>query len=156
MDKSTAHTDARVAAIRVPAMNASLALLVASGPTGPFATVSLYGTAKPAPGDPPGAAPIVTINLTETAGVVDTDLFQIKLDAPVEGQIDGADPTLGTIPLWGRVSDPAGAWWGDVTVTVEGSGGEIQVEQTGIENSVPVARLYNGAFCRLTSMTFQG
>lgn len=104
------------------------------------------------------ADPIVALPLSAAAGAVDAGLFQIQLDVPVEAQITGADPAAGTIPLWARIADYTGAWWADATVSVVGDGGEIQLDQTGTEGSpaVPVVRLFNGAFARLTSAVFQG
>lgn len=144
MDRSTKHSDARLEAQRLPALNASLALLVED--TTP-ATIALYGTVKPTPGDPPGADPVVTFTLSATAGTVDTDLKQIQLAVPIEAQITGADPTTGTEVLWGRIFDGAGDWWGDATVSDESGSGEIKLQTTA---------LFNGAFCRLTSGIFQG
>ena len=114
MDISAAHDSARVTACRVPALQASIDLLIAAAPEGPFATIALYGTAKPAPGGDPGGLPVVTIPMTETAGVVAGDPdYQLQIDVPIEAQIDGADPATGTIPLWARISGPTGAWWAD-------------------------------------------
>lgn len=158
MDISTDHDNARIAACRIPALQASLALLVAAAPEGPFATIALYGGTPPAPGGAAGT-PIATIPMTEAAGQVlgDPD-YRLQIDAPIEAQVDGADPTTGTIPTWGRVSTPTGAWWADLSVTVEGEGGEIQLVATGQEGDplADVARLYNGAFARLSSIVFQG
>jgi hypothetical protein len=159
MDISTTHDNARVTACRVPALQASLDLLAAAAPEGPFATIALFGTAKPAPGADPGGTPVVTIPLTEAAGsVVGDPGYQLQIAVPIEAQIDGADATLGTIPLWARIYSADASWWGDITVTVEGGGGEAQLVATGLEGdpAVPVARLYNGAFARLTSIIFQG
>ncbi|MCW8918976.1 MAG: hypothetical protein OQL08_09205 [Gammaproteobacteria bacterium] len=142
----------------MPALDASLALLAAAAPEGPYAAISLYGTTRPVAGDPPGAAPVVTLPLTAAAGVVDAGLYQLQLATPIEAAVTGADPTLGTIPLWARITTPAGAWWADASVTVIDAGGEIQLDATGTEGdpAVPVARLFNGAYARLTSAVFQG
>jgi hypothetical protein len=80
----------------------------------------------------------------------------LQVATPIEAQITGADPSTGTIPLWARITAPDGAWWGDLSVTVEGGGGEVQLVATGEDNGQPVARLYNGAFCRLESIVVQG
>jgi hypothetical protein len=158
VDISTTHNDARIAVCREPSIIASLALLVQGTPGGGGSTIALYGTSKPAPGADPGAPPVVAFEMTEPAGTVDTQNLQIVIDTPLEGQVTGADPALGTIPIWGRITTHDATWWADVTVTVYGDGGEIQLSQTGTEGSpaVPVARLYNGAFARLTEIIFQG
>jgi hypothetical protein len=144
MNRSPKHSDARLEAQRLPALNASLALLAEDTMR---ATIALYGTAKPTPGDPPGADPVATFTLGATAGTVDADLKQIQLAAPIEAQITGADPETGTEALWGRIFDGAGDWWGDATVSDESGDGEIKLQTTA---------LLNGAFCRITSGVFQG
>ena len=154
MDISPAHLAARNTAARNPANQASLDLLASA--TADRSTLALYATAKPTPGDPPGGAALVEIDLTAAAGTLDSELFTLALDVPIEGQVTGADPVTGDIPLWGRLAGPLGAWWADVTVTVEGGGGEIELAQTGTEEGSPVARLFNGAFCRVISAVLQG
>ena len=144
MDLSPKHSEARLEAQRLPALSASLALLVEDTTA---ATIALYGTAKPPPGDPPGADPLAVFTLSSAAGTVDEDLYQIQLAVPIEAQITGADPETGTEALWGRVFDGAGDWWGDATVSDESGDGEIKLQTTA---------LLNGAFCRITSGVFQG
>ena len=157
MDISPKHENAVIAACRIPALNARLALLVQPTPAEPQrSVVHFYGTTKPTPGDPPGGDPIVTLTMTAAAGSVNTTTFQLLLTTPLEGQVEGADPSEGTIPLWARVLDVEGDWWADLTVTVEGAGGEIQLVPTGTENGDPVARLFNGAFARIASAAVQG
>ncbi|XZG69234.1 hypothetical protein ACTSKR_11280 [Chitinibacteraceae bacterium HSL-7] len=154
MDLSVEHMTARQTAVRVPALQASLNLLV--GDDINRATVALYASTRPAAGEAPGAAPVVTIALTAPAGVIDEPSFQLRLDVPLESQVTGADTATGSIPLWARISGPAGAWWSDASVSAEGGGGEIQLVATGTELGQPVARLYNGAFARLASAVLQG
>ena len=144
MDRSPKHSDARLEAQRIPALNASLALLIEDTQR---ATIALYGTAKPTPGDPPGADPVVVFTLSAAAGTVDTGLKQVRLTVPIEAQVAGAAESTGTEVLWGRIFDGAGDWWGDATVSDESGSGEIKLQTT---------TLYNGAFCRLTSGIFQG
>jgi hypothetical protein len=157
MDISTKHENAVIAACRVPALQARLDLLANVGAP-ERSTIAFYGTAKPDPGDPPGGDPIVTLTMTAGAGTINTDLFQLLLDTPIEAQVDGADPVDGSIPLWARITDFEKDWWADLTVTVEGGDGEIQLVSTGIEGdpAEPVARLFNGAFARIASGTVQG
>lgn len=157
MDISTKHENAVIAACRLPALYARLTLLEQPDPGQPERSeIAFYGTTQPTPGDPPSASPIVVMSMTAAAGTVDEALFQLLLDTPIEAQVDGADPNDGTIPLWARVSDIAGDWWADLTVTVEGEGGDIELVQTGTEGGNPVARLFNGAFARLATATVQG
>jgi hypothetical protein len=158
MDISTKHANAVIAACRIPALNARLALIEQPAPGGLRSKIQFYGTEKPAPGAPPGGDPIVTLTMTAAAGTVDAVLHQIQITTPLEAQVDGADPATGTIPLWARVTDSAGDWWADMTVTVEGGGGEIQLVQTGTEGDppAPVVRLFNGAFTRISSAVVQG
>lgn len=158
MDISTEHADARYTACRIPALEASLALLVADPEAPERSQIHLYGTARPAPGGDPGGTPIVSIPMTAAAGVVDTDLYQLQIATPIEAQITGADASTGTIPLWARITTPSGDWWADLSVSVEGGGGEVQLVATGEEGdpAVPVARLYNGAFCRISNAVLQG
>jgi hypothetical protein len=91
-----------------------------------------------------------------TAGTINDELIELYLATPISSQITGADEAVGTVPTWARVADPAGGWWADCSVTVEGGGGELEMPQTGEENGSPVARLYNGATAYITSATFRG
>lgn len=155
MDISPLHAAAVVAACRLPALQARLDLLASDDST--RAVLAFYATAYP---DPPGSAaggdPLVTLSFSARAGVVDADLYRILIDTPLEAQVTGADPDDGSIPLWARISGPAGDWWADLTVSVEGDGGEIQLVQTGVEGGSPVVRWYNGAFARVASAAVQG
>jgi|26BtaG_2_1085354.scaffolds.fasta_scaffold21362_2 hypothetical protein len=159
MDISPAHQTAVEEATRVPALYARLELLrqTDTGSTG-RGSIALFGGTRPSPGGTPASGPLVTMLMTANAGTVDEQLYQIALDAPIEGQNTGADPDAGTIPTWARIYSPAGAWWADVSVSVEGAGGEIQMVATGTEGdpAEPVVRLFNGAFARLSSAIFQG
>lgn len=156
MDISPEHEADRVEASRLPALYASLARLQQSDPEGPPATLAIYGGARPQPGEAPETPPIVTLNLVPTAGTINDELIELYLATPISAQITGADETVGTAPTWARITDPAGVWWADCSVTVEGGGGEIEMPQTGEENGIPVARLYNGATAYITSATFRG
>ena len=159
MDISPAHEAAVLDAIRIPALEARLALLVQTDTeSSARASIAMFGTARPDPGDPPGDNPIVTINLSATAGTINEASFQLVLVTPIEGQVIGADPDTGSIPQWARIFGPGGDWWADASVTVAGEGGEIQMTPTGQEGdpAQDVIRLFNGAFARLTSAVFQG
>ena len=154
---STAHAEAVAAAIRLPALAARLALLV--GGEVAQSSLAIYGDAvQPDPGATPPTAALAVLPMSERAGVVDEEAFQIVFDTPLEAQIVGADPAVGTVPTWARVSDPAGGWWADVTVSVTGGGGVIEMAATVEEGEppAPVARMYQGAMCRIFSFVFQG
>lgn len=159
MDISTKHANAVIAACRIPALTARLALLQADPQGQVRARIHFYGTPKAdPPGSAPGDDPIVTLTLTAGAGIVNPDTFQMLIATPLETQVENADPTTGTIPVWARLEDPSGDWWADFTVSAEGGGGELQMVATGLEGDppVPVVRWFNGAFARLQSGTVQG
>ena len=143
MDLGTAHAQARAEAQRLPALSASLGLLLPGSTT---ARISLYGTTRPSPGASPGAAPLVTIVLDDPPAVLDTGLYQIQLTVPIEGVVGGAE-TDGTDALWARIFDGSGDWWADASVSEVGAGGEVQLEST---------LLRNGGLCRLVSAVLQG
>lgn len=163
MDQSTAHTEAVAEAVRAPALQARLDMLAQGAAANP-ARLELFATTKPTPGDPPGGSPLVVINLTSTAGTLIDETVnnvrsvRLELDAPIEGQVTGADPSTGSIPLWARFYTPAGDWWADVTCSVEDGGGELQIAATGTEGNppAPVARLFNGAYARVSSFVIEG
>lgn len=145
MDLSTKHHDARLAAGRIPALNASLALLEVADPD--VAHIDFYTAPRPDPGDTPTGDLVVSLDLSATAGSVDTDLFQVQLTVPIEAQITGADAEDGSTVTWARIIDGEGDWFADVSVSDEAGSGEIKLQTT---------LLYNGAYCRLTSAIFQG
>lgn len=145
MDISTKHDNAVIAACRIPALNARLALLEAQNPDS--AQIDFYSAPRPDPGDTPTGDLVVSLVLGATAGSVDTDLFQIQLTVPVEAQITGADAETGTMVTWARILDGDGDWFADVSVSDEAGAGEIKLQTT---------LLYNGAYCRLTSAILQG
>lgn len=156
MDISPAHEAARVEASRLPALYASLELLKQpESPESP-ATIEIYGTARPQAGSPPGGSPIVTLELVPTAGTINDELIEMRLATPISAQITGADADTGTIPTWARINYPGGSWWSDVSVSVDGGTGEIQMPQTGTENGEAVARLFNGATALISSAVFKG
>lgn len=139
MDLSTAHTAARNAAARLPALQASFDLLD-SGASAPY--VELYATTRPAPGGDPGGSPLVTVPMANPPGTVNSELFRIVLTAPIEGQIDVAGS-----PVWARIYDGAAAWWADASVSDEAGSGEIKLQSLDLQF---------GAFVRITSAIFQG
>lgn len=141
MDISPAHAAARAAAARLPALAASLALLQAE--PGP-ATIALYATTRPAPGEAPGGDPLVVVPFAAGVGTLDEDNHRIVATVPIEAQI-----TTSGNAVWARIVDGAGAWWSDASVSDDQGSGEIQLAN-------PDAALYAGAFCRITSAVFQG
>lgn len=144
MDLSPQHEAARIAACRLPALTASLARLAENTQR---ATIALYGTARPTPGDPPGADPVVILPCSARFGVIDDELFQIQMDVPIEAQVTGADPVDGTDAVWGRIFDGSGNWWGDISVSDQSGTGELKLISL---------RQYNGEFSRVQSGVFQG
>lgn len=147
MDISPTHQAARDAACRVPALNASLALLDANNPDA--AHLDLYPAPRPAPGATPAGSWVVRIPVSATAGTVNAETFMLTLTAPIEGLVTGADPATGTTVAWGRWFDGNGAWFADVSVSDNApeSTGEVKLQST---------LLFNGAAARLTSAAFAG
>lgn len=139
MDLSTAHTAARAAAARLPALQASFDLLD-SGTAAPY--VEIYGTTRPAPGGASGGTPLVSVTMSNPPGTVDAELFRIVLTVPIEGQIAVAGDAV-----WARIYDGAGEWWADASVSDEAGSGEIKLQ---------VVTLAVGAFVRITSAILQG
>lgn len=126
------------------------------------AQIEIYDGTQPTPGDPAPNPVIVTVACTPELGTI-TDgwrdaarVVTLVVTTPLEGQITGADEATGTIPTWARLVDPTGTWAADLTVTVDGAGGELQLAQTGEEGGQPVARLFNGAFARISSFRIEG
>jgi hypothetical protein len=161
MDTSPANDAAALEAARVPALQARLDLLAQGAETDP-SEIRIYGTTRPDPGEAPGGASVVVIPLAAAAGTVEdfeaesVRHVELTLAVPIEGLVDGADPTLGTIPVWARIVGPTGAWWADVSVSVTGDGGELEMVATGEESGDPVVRLFNGSYARISSAVFEG
>lgn len=145
MNLSTKATNAQTAACRIPALTALLALLELQNPD--LAHLDFYPDPRPDPGATPAGAVVVAVELAATAGTVNSGLFQIQLTVPLEEQITGADPEVGTDVTWARLVDGDGDWFADFSVSDEAGSGEIKLQTT---------LLYNGAYCRLTSAVFQG
>lgn len=140
MDISTKHANAVIAACRIPALQARLALLDANSVN---AKIDFYPAgAWSTPGDTPSASVVASIQLASTAGTVDTDLFQIQLTVPIEAQIDGANPSTGTEVALARILDGDGEWWADLSVSGEAGSGEIKVQD---------ALATNGTYLRMIS-----
>lgn len=140
---STKHTDAVAAAIRVPALNARLALLAQNTTT---AKIHLYPTPRDDSGTLPSAAPVVSIPMSATAGTVNAGTYQLTLDTPMEATIDGAGES-GTAVTWAYITDGAGDWWGNASVTNQAGSGEIKLVTT---------TLYDGETARVTSAVISG
>lgn len=146
MNLSPKHEAARLAACRIPALTASLALLELQNPDP--ARIEFYTDPVPTvPGAAPTGTLVATIPLSATAGSVNAELFQVQLTVPLEAQITGADAVNGSTVTWARLVDGDGDWCADSTVSDEAGSGEIKLQTT---------LLYNGAFLRLTSAVFQG
>lgn len=128
---SPSHLAARLAAARLPALQASLALLD-----------STYGRAKIEILDSGGAV-LAGAWLQDAAGVIDTDTVQIVLTTPIEGAIG----TAGT-PSAARILAATGTLWAEgLTVSATGGGADIELESLVMQV---------GNFVRITSATIQG
>lgn len=133
MNLSQAHLDARNAAARLPALQASFYLLDAGAGQARIDILDALDVV------------LVSIPIADAVGTIDSGLFQIVLTAPIEAQID-ADGT----PDHATIYDNTGSVWAD-GVTVSDSAPEA----TG-EIKLASMSLQAGAFCRLTSAVFQG
>lgn len=130
---SPSHQAARQEAARLPALQASYDLLMA---TPGEAVVQLFeGT--------PGAGTLIA-ELAMPADVLslDTENVLIQTTAAIEGQVT----TAGTADN-ARILDGAGAWWVDATVSDENGAGDIKLQDNALQA---------GAFARITSAVFQG
>lgn len=131
MQLSAAHIDARTAAVRLPALQASFNLLDSG-----------VGQARIDIRDAMDTV-LVSIPVADGVGTIDSDLYQIILTVPIEAQIDvdgDADHAV--------IYDNTNSVWADgVTVSDTLGDGEIKLASTSLQA---------GAFCRLTSAVFQG
>lgn len=133
MQLSTAHLAARAAAARLPALQASLALLDSS-----------YGRARIELLDA-GSAVLAAAWLQDGAGTIDESAFQLVLAVPIEGAIG-----LAGTPASARVLDATGGLWAEgLTVSDDApeSTGDIKLAST---------TLHVGHFVRITSAVIQG
>lgn len=134
MDISPTHAAARAAAARLPALQASLDLLVAAPDP---AVIQFYTGA-----DPDTGTLLSSVALDDAVGTIDAAARRINLTVPREGQI-----VAGGAAGCARVLDASGAVWGDATVSATGGAGEIQLDSVD---------LVQGAFVRIVSAYFQG
>ena len=133
MQLSAAHLAARVVAARLPALQASLALLDSS-----------YGRARIELLDA-GAAVLAVVWMQDGAGSVDADTYQLVLTTPMEGAV----AVVGE-PVSARILDAAGGLWADgltVSDDLPGSDGDIKLESIS---------LLTGHFVRINSAVIQG
>lgn len=133
MQLSAAHLAARAAAARLPALEASLALLDSS-----------YGRARIELLDA-GAAVLASVWMQDGAGSVDVDTYQIVLTTPMEGAV-----AAGGEPVAARILDATGALWADgltVSDDAPASTGDIRLASIS---------LTPGHFVRITSAVIQG
>ncbi len=155
---SNDHAEERLQACRLPAMQATLDRLTGAGEV--VSTIVLYDNETPTA---PAAVALVSIPLTAAVGTINvynTDpqnpTITLVVTAPREALVTGADPSTGTGPLGATVFDPAGVRVMDLTVSLTGAGGEVQMEPNVEEGGLPVVRLFNGSLARLTSISFGG
>jgi len=145
MDISAKLIAAQTEAARIPALLAALVLLERENPDP--ARIDFYTDPVPTPGDTPTGDLVVSIPLGASAGTVDTELYQLQLTVPIEGQITGANPSTGSTVTWARIIDGDGDWFADVSVSDEAGSGELKLQTT---------LLYQGAYCRAISGVFHG
>ena len=143
-----AHTAAAQEACRIPALHARLALLT-TPESPPY--IEFYADPLPNPWDSgipaPAPTPVVSLTMNPAVGTVDEALKQIQFTVPIESQIVGADPVIGTVVTWAVIYDGDGVVWGYGTVTDEAGSGDFKLQTT---------TLLNGAYARLTIATVQG
>ena len=131
MNLSAAHSTARTAAARLPALQASFDLLDSGAGQARIDILDALDTV------------LVSIPIADGVGTLDAQAYQIILTVPIEAQIaTGGDANHAVI------YDNTTAVWADgVTVSDEAGSGEIKLASTVLQQ---------GAFCRLTSAVFQG
>ncbi len=131
MQLTTKHHDARIAAARLPALQASLALLNLSSKAG---QIALYDSSNTL---------LVSVPLDATTpGTIDNGLITLTLTTPLEAQAitDGtADYAL--------ITDGVNDDWAQATVSTTGGAGEIQL---------PSLAITAGSIVRITSAVLQG
>lgn len=133
MNLSQAHLDARAAAARLPALQASFDMLDAGAGQ---ASIEILDATD---------AVLVAIPVADGVGTIDAPTHRIVLTVPIEAQI-----ALGGTPASARIKDNAGVVWADgLTVSDDApeSTGEIKLASMSLQA---------GAFVRLTSAVFQG
>ncbi|ERS12523.1 hypothetical protein Q673_02595 [Marinobacter sp. EN3] len=130
---SPAHQAARQEAARLPALQASYDLLIA---TPGEAVVQLFD------GAPDTGTLIAELAMPADVLTLDTENVLIQTTTAIEGQVT----TAGTADS-ARILDGAGAWWGDATVSDENGAGDIKLQDNALQA---------GAFARITSATFAG
>lgn len=99
------------------------------------ARIRIYGSARPATGGAPGAAPLVEIVLTDPAGTIADGILILTAQA---------DPMVSNSgnAVWARVVNGNDVFAFDCDVSNVGGSGEVQINST---------QLYAGALCRLMS-----
>jgi hypothetical protein len=136
MELSPSHAQARAQAARLPALYATLGLLV-DGADRPVIHL-LTGS------DPDAGALVAAVQLAPGIGIIDEATCRLILTTPIEGQV----PTgAGNVVGCARMFDAQGDWHGDLTVSDEAGDGEIKLQSL---------ELPDGAFARITSGYFQG
>ena len=131
-----AHKDARAAAARLPALQASLdRLLTGEG----VPVIAIVADTPEAPG-----AVLATINIDGDVppAAVTEENYRIVIATPIEAQIT----TTGTAGH-AQIYDAGGALWGTCTVSDSEGSGEIKLASLS---------LVQGAIARLTSAHIQG
>lgn len=86
------------------------------------AAIEVYGTARPAAGDPAGADPLLTIVLAKPCGELDDNGALILAANEPAGELVASTGDA----LWARFVNGDGEWAFDADVSVDGGGGEVQ------------------------------
>lgn len=103
------------------------------------AAIQLFGTPEVAPGDEPGAAPLVTVLLARPVGEIVAGVLVLKQE-DLTGDLIASTGTA----VWARFLNGDGAWAMDTDVSLEGGDGAVQL---------PTLLLYAGGRCPLSPST---
>ena len=89
------------------------------------ATIEVYDGARPAGGDPAGAAPLLVVTLAKPCGIISSGSL-------VLAQNDVAGDLIASTgdAVWARFINGDDQWAFDADVSLEGAGGEVQFPDT--------------------------
>lgn len=107
------------------------------------ATLEIYGTTRPTPGDPPGGDPLVVITLAKPCGAIVSNKLELEQDA-----VGGDMITLSGTAAWGRLMNGDGAWAGDGDVSL--AAGDAPFKLSGDSLAI-----YAGGYVVLGSATLE-
>lgn len=107
------------------------------------ATLEIYGTTKPSPGDAPGGDPLVTIVLANPCGSLVSNKLELEQDSPTGDMV-----LISGTAVWGRLVNADGVWAGDGTVTLEAGDGAFKIAGDSLA-------LYAGGYVVLGTATLE-